>query len=87
MGNPKMCNILKTADRRAKRTKFGTRGTTVHICRVLLMADPLNLAWDHSVHFAIFPILRFSKLYSSPIFIRFQPNFIVSMLVMREYRL
>ncbi len=29
--NPKMCNILKTADRRAKLTEFGTWGTAVHI--------------------------------------------------------
>ena len=52
--NPKMCNILKTADRRAKRTKFGTRGTIVHTCRELLMPDSLSLVWGHSVHFAKF---------------------------------
>ncbi len=43
--------------------KFATRGSTVHICRVLLMPDSLSLVWGHSVHFAKFPILRFSKRY------------------------
>ena len=42
--------------------KFGTRGTTVHICKVLLMCDCLSLFWDHLVHFAKFPILRFLGL-------------------------
>ena len=50
------------------RWKFGTRGSTVHICRVLLMPDSLHLVWGHSVHFARFPMLRFSKCYSSPSF-------------------
>ncbi len=46
--------------------KFGTRpGPKVHICRVLLMPDSLSLVWGHSVHFAKFPILRFSKRYLS----------------------
>ena len=43
--------------------KFGTWVPTVHVCRVLLMPDSLSLAWGHSVHFAKFPILRFSKGY------------------------
>ncbi len=43
---------------------FGTWGTTVHICRVLLLPNSLSLVWDHSVHFAKFPIPRFSKHYS-----------------------
>ncbi len=34
-GKPKMWNISKTADRKArKKRKFGTRGATVHKCRV-----------------------------------------------------
>ncbi len=41
--------------------KIGTRGTTVHKCRVLLMPDSLSLVWGHSVHFAKLPILLFSK--------------------------
>ncbi len=45
--------------------QFGTRGTTVHISRVLLMPDSLSLVWDHSVHFTKFPLLRFSKGYCS----------------------
>ncbi len=52
-----MCNILKTADRRAKRTKIWDSGT-VHIGRILLMPDSLSLVWGHSVHFAKFPMLR-----------------------------
>ncbi len=43
MGKPKMWNISKTDNHRVKRTKFGTQGTTVHICRVLLMPDSLIL--------------------------------------------
>ncbi len=39
---------------------FGTRGTTVHMCRVLLMPDSLSLVWG--------PMLRFSKGYCSPTF-------------------
>ncbi len=46
-------------------------GAIVHICRVLLMPDSLSLVWSHSVHFAKFPILRFSKHYS---FISFHQN-------------
>ncbi len=48
--------------------KFGTRGTTVHIYRVLLMPHSLNLVWGHSVHLPKLPVLQFSKLYSSPNF-------------------
>ncbi len=62
-----MRNISKTADRRAKRTKILTLGTTVHLCGVLLMPDSLSLVWGHSVHFAKFPMLRFSKGYCSHI--------------------
>ena len=41
---------------------------TCFICRELLMPDSLNLLSGHSEHFAKFPILRFSKLSSSPNF-------------------
>ena len=60
--------------------KFGTRGPTVHICRVLLMPDSLSLVWDHLVHFAKFPIPRFSKHYSLN-------NFIQSIIIRGWYRL
>ncbi len=40
--------------------KFGPRGTTVYICRILLMPDSLSLVWGHSVHFA--------KIFDSTIF-------------------
>ena len=74
-GKNKMWNIWKTADRRAKRTKICAH--TVHIWRVLLMPDSL----DHSVRFAKFPILRFSKTTPSTFFIRFQPKFIQSIII------
>ncbi len=48
--------------------KIGTRRTTVHIGRVLLMPDSWSLVWGHSMHFAKFPRLRFSKGYCSPSF-------------------
>ncbi len=44
--------------------KFGTRGTTVQICRAVLMPDSACLVWGHSMHFEKFPIPRFSKHYS-----------------------
>ncbi len=50
-------------ERNGKR--FCTRGTTVHIGRALLMPDSLSLVWGHLVHFAKFPMLRFSKGYCS----------------------
>ncbi len=43
-GKNKMWNISKTTDRRAKRPKFGTRDTTVDICRVLFDAQLLQFA-------------------------------------------
>ena len=45
--------------------KFGTPGTTVHICKVLLMPDSFSLVWDHLVHFEKFPILQFLKICSA----------------------
>ena len=48
-----------------KERKFETRGTTVHISRVLLMPDSLGLVWGHSVQFAKCAMLRFSKGYCS----------------------
>ena len=41
--------------------KFGTRGSIVHIWKVLLMPDSFSLVWGHSVHFAKFPFLQFSS--------------------------
>ncbi len=46
------------------------------------MPDSLSLVCGHSVHFATFPILRFSKHYSFvTVFIRIQPNFIQSIII------
>ncbi len=44
---------------------FGTRPTIYYICRVLFMVDPLSSVWGHSVQFAKFLMLRFSKGYCS----------------------
>ena len=64
-----------------KRIKFGTRGPTVHICKVLLMPDSLSLVWGHLVHFAKFPSLQFLKLCSSPNFRPIHPNFIQGIII------
>ncbi len=68
--NPKICNILKTADRKATRTKiFVTLGPKNCLCRVLFVSDSLSLVWGHWVHLiAEFTMLRFSKGYCSPSF-------------------
>ncbi len=60
-GNHKLDNILKTADRRAKRMKIGTWGTSNSLCRVLFGSSHFTSVWGYSVHFAKFPMLRFSK--------------------------
>ena len=48
--------------------KFGARGTTVHICKVLLMPNSLSLVWGHSVHFEKFPILLQSHFFEKCLF-------------------
>ncbi len=87
MGNLKCGISQKRLIVERNERKFGTRDTTVHMCRVLLMLNSLSLVWGHSVHFAKFPMLRCSKGYCSPSFDQFQPNFIISMLVTREFKL
>ncbi len=85
--NPKMCNILKTVDRRAKRAKIWDSGYySAHIGRVLLKPDSWNwVGFGHSIGALKlicnlwFPMLGFSKGYTTAtVFIQFQPNFIVS---------
>ncbi len=56
-----MYNVLKTADRRAKRIKSGNHGPMNCIYRTLFMSD----SWGHSVRLAKFLMLRSSKAYSS----------------------
>ena len=41
--------------------KFGTRSPRNSIRRVLFGSGHLSSVWGHSVHFAKFPVLRFSK--------------------------
>ncbi len=53
---------------------FGTRCTTVHICRILLMPDSLSLVWGHSMHFANC---------SSPNFHLIHPNFIQGIIIIQ----
>ncbi len=47
-----------------------------------MMLDSLSLVWGHLVHFAKF--LIYSRLLLPPVFIQYQPNFIVSMLVVER---
>ena len=61
---PKIWNISKRLSIEQNRRKFATRGTTVHICRVLLIPTSLSLVWGHSVHFAKFLTSLFLKHYS-----------------------
>ncbi len=68
MGNRKCGISQKRMIVEQNGREFGTRCTTVYICRVLLMPDSLSLVWGHSVHFAKFPMLRFSEGYISPSF-------------------
>ncbi len=59
-----MCSILKTADHSAKMKIIWDSVSY----RVLFMSDCLSSVWGHSVHLTKFPMLRFSKGYSSGIF-------------------
>ncbi len=59
MGKPKMGNILKTANPRAKRKEIWDLGPIEHIRKALMMPVSLSLVWGYSVHFAKFPILQF----------------------------
>ncbi len=92
MGKPKMWNIWKTANRRAKRIKIsdsgrgvGVGGTTVQICRVLLMPDCISLVWGHWGHLGCtlqnFQFKIFLKLCSSHNFHHIHPNFIQGIII------
>ncbi len=48
--------------------KFGTRGPRNSLCRVLFGSGHLRSVWGHSVHFAKYPMLKFSKGYCCPSF-------------------
>ncbi len=80
MGNLKCGITQKRLIVEQNERKFGTQGTTVHICRVPLMPDSLSLVWGHSVHFAKFPI--FLKLGSSSNFHPIHPNFVTTLATM-----
>ena len=83
-----MCNNLKMADCRVKWMKIWQLHFPRNcICRVLFMSNCLSSVWGHLVHFAKFPMLRFQKATAPTVFTQFQPNFIVNMLVMRQYGL
>ena len=56
--NDKMFIILKTDVRRAKGIKFGTRRYRNSYIGYFFMSDSFSSIWDHSVHFATFPISR-----------------------------
>ncbi len=61
--------------------KLGTRGPRVYICRILFASDSLSSVWGHSVHFAKFAILRFSKRYCFYSFYPFSTNFMESVVI------
>ncbi len=63
--------------------KFGTRGCTVHICKLFLMPDSSSLVLSRSVHFAKFSILQFLKVCSSPNFHSIHPNFIQCIIIIQ----
>ncbi len=50
------------------------------------MSDCMSSVWAYSVH-KISDVKILKNLLSPTVFNQFQPNFIVSMLVMREYKL
>ncbi len=88
MGKSQKWNILKPPDGRVKRMKiWDWQSYEPHIL-ILFMSAHLSSVWGSFGAFcAKFPMLRFSKATGPTVFIQFQPKFIVSMLVMREYRL
>ena len=64
-------HISTTADRRPIRMEIWDSSIRKCICRVLFMSDFFSSVWGHSVHFAKFPMLRFSKGY----YCQFPSNF------------
>ena len=64
MGNLKSGISQKRLIVERSRRKFGTRGTAVHICRVLWCPIPWLWCGVIQCTFAKFPIPRFSKHYS-----------------------
>ncbi len=85
--NPKMNIILNTAGRRAKRTKiWDWRYYTAYIGGYF--GCPIPWFWFGVIRCTLqnFQFYDFKTLLLQ-IFTGFQPNFIVSMMVMREYRL
>ncbi len=84
--NHKMCNTLKTADRRANRMKIWDSRNS--ICKLLFGSGDsghLSSVWGHSVHLANVSMLRFSKGYWSHIYHR--RSFMESIVIREEYRL
>ncbi len=84
-GKPKMWNISKTANRRAKRTKIWDSG--YYSAHTYGTFDAWFLEFDLGSFGALCKKNFFLNATAPLIFIQFQPNFIVSMLVMREFRL
>ncbi len=80
----KMCIILKTVDHRAKLLKDlasrarSASGEYVYVRYLLWL---ILSVWGHSVHFAKFPMLRFSQATSNPVVIQFQPNVMENMII------
>ena len=87
MKKPKMGNISKTADRRAKRTKIWDLGLYSALCQVLLMPDSLSLVWGSFSALQNFQFYDFQNATSPTIFIGSHPNFMRTLLTMEECRL
>ncbi len=81
-----MWNISKTEDRRAKRRKFGTQGTTAYISGVLAWLLQFGLGVIRYT-LQIFWFYDFRNAAPSTVFIRFQPSFIQSIIIRGWYRL
>ena len=62
MENRKMCNILKTACRREKWVKiWDSQSQELYMQHTHFQVRPFQFSLGYSVHFAKFPMLKFSK--------------------------
>ncbi len=82
-----MCNILKTADRRAKRMKsWNSECPMNNMCRVLFISDSMCLVWGSFGALCKIPDVNTLKATNPEIFIEYQPNFMENMVIRGEYR-
>ncbi len=93
MGNHIMCNIWKTADRKAKQMKIWESRSSHRnsICRVIFRSGHLRSVWG-PVHFATFPKVRYLKaghyiLVDPTVFIQVKKKNLQKVCFRRKYRL